>query len=62
MGSQEQKKLKKAREKMGLTQEEVAEKAGVHVNYYARVERGEATPSLTRLKIIFKIVKLDWPF
>ncbi len=62
MGIQEQKRLRKARENMGLTQEEVAEKAGIHVNYYARIERGEGTPSIKRLRIIYKILKLDWPF
>ena len=62
MGSQESKNLKKAREGLGLTQEEVAEKAGIHVNYYARIERGNATPALGRLKEIYKILKLDWPF
>lgn len=56
------KKLKKGREKLNLTQEEVAEKAGIHANYYARIERGEATPSMKRLKSIFKILKLNWPF
>ncbi len=30
-----------AREKAGLTQAEVAEKAKIHVNYYARIERAE---------------------
>lgn len=33
--------FKEAREKAGLTQAEVAKKAGIHVNYYARIERGE---------------------
>lgn len=33
--------FKEARESQGLTQEEVAKKAKVHVNYYARIERGE---------------------
>lgn len=30
-----------AREKANLTQAEVAEKAKIHVNYYARIERAE---------------------
>ena len=34
-------KLKRAREKAKMTQAEVAAKAGIHVNYYARIERGE---------------------
>jgi transcriptional regulator with XRE-family HTH domain len=33
--------FREAREKSGLTQAEVAKKAGIHVNYYARIERGE---------------------
>ena len=47
MGSPKQigKKLKEAREKKGLTQAQVAEKVGVHVNYFARIERGEASAS-----------------
>ena len=42
MGFQEDvaKIFKEAREKAGLTQEEVAKKAGIHTNYYARIERG----------------------
>lgn len=64
MGSQEQigKNLKKAREKAGLTQEQVAEKAGIHVNYYARIERGEAIAAFKRLEKIYKILKMNWPF
>ena len=33
--------FKGARDEAGLNQAEVAEKAGIHVNYYARIERGE---------------------
>lgn len=33
--------FKEAREKQGLTQLQVAKKAGVNVNYYARVERAD---------------------
>jgi transcriptional regulator with XRE-family HTH domain len=32
--------FKEAREKAGLTQAEVAKKAGIDTNYYARIERG----------------------
>ena len=31
----------KARTESGLTQSEVAKKAKIHVNYYARIERAE---------------------
>jgi transcriptional regulator with XRE-family HTH domain len=36
--------FKEAREKKGLTQEEVAKKAKVSVNYYARIERADPMP------------------
>lgn len=36
--------FKEAREKQGLTQEEVAKKAKVSVNYYARIERADPMP------------------
>lgn len=47
-------KLRAAREKLGLTQAQVAEKAGIHVNYYARIERGEPT---ARWNVISNIAK-----
>lgn len=50
--------LKKARLKVGLTQSEVAEKAGINVNHYARLERGEVTASLGTLKNLLKILKV----
>ena len=52
------KNLKKAREACGMTQAEVADAAELHVNYYARVERGEETPSMKTLKAICKILKV----
>ena len=42
-------KLKEAREKANLTQEELAKKAGLSTNYYACVERGEESISSIRL-------------
>lgn len=42
-------KLKKARQKAKLTQAQVAEKAGLSVNYYATVERGEENISIERI-------------
>lgn len=60
MGSQEQvgKNIKKARETRKLTQEEVAEKAGIHVSYYSRIERGVVNPSLEVLENIAKVLKV----
>ena len=43
MGSKSEfsEQIKQAREKAKLTQEQVAQKAGLNVSYYARLERGE---------------------
>ncbi len=59
MGSQDQlgKTIKKARKQAKLTQVEVAGKAGVHVNYYARIERGEVNPSFEILESIARALK-----
>ncbi len=61
MGTEDQKLaklLKKAREDAGLTQLELAEKAGIHVNYYARIERGEVTPRVDIVENIAKALKI----
>lgn len=50
------KNLKRARYRKDLTQAEVAQKAGVNVNYYARLERGEANPTLELLSKITRIL------
>ncbi|MFC1727126.1 helix-turn-helix domain-containing protein [Patescibacteria group bacterium] len=52
------KNLKKIRLKAGMTQEEVANKAKVHPNYYARIERGEANPSQEKLYGIARALKV----
>ena len=52
------KRLKKARKDTELTQLEVAEKVNVSVNYYARIERGEVTPSMETLKDIMRTLKI----
>lgn len=52
------KNLREARNKTHLTQAQVAEKAGIHVNFYARIERGEVDPSLDTLKTILKTLKI----
>lgn len=62
MGSEDQQLaniFKEAREKAGLTQAEVAEKAGIHFNYYARVERGEVTPRVDIVEKIAKALKIN---
>lgn len=50
------KNIKEARAAARLTQLEVAEKAGINVNYYAKIERGEAISSLMTLKKILKVI------
>jgi len=46
--------LKIARQKLGLTQSEIAKKAKISTNYYARIERGEVNTSVETLESIFK--------
>lgn len=60
MGSQIQlgKNIKKARKKADLTQAEVAEKAEIHVNYFARIERGEENPSIDIIEKIANALKV----
>lgn len=46
-------RIKQAREKKGWTQEELAKKAGLDSNSYAKIERGESKPyGVTLVKII----------
>ena len=61
MGTEDQKLakiFKQAREDANLTQSEVAEKAKIHVNYYARIERGEVTPRVDIVENIAKALKI----
>lgn len=51
-------RLKKAREKLDLTQAEVAQKADMTVNYYAMIERGEVNPSFEKISSLAKVLKL----
>jgi transcriptional regulator with XRE-family HTH domain len=54
-------KLKTAREKLGLTQEEVAELADIKGkgNYYAKIERGEINLTMKNLHKVIKALKID---
>lgn len=47
-------KLSAIRHQKNLTQAEVAARAGTNTNYYAKLERGEAVPSLKMLEKILK--------
>ncbi len=52
------KQFKIEREKKNLTQHEVAVKAEMNANYYAKVERGEKNPSSDVLLTIAKVLGL----
>jgi transcriptional regulator with XRE-family HTH domain len=47
-----------AREEQGLTQAEVAKKATLSTNWYARFERGEETASVKTIKKIAKALNI----
>ena len=49
-------RLFQAREKAGLTQVELAKKAGINDNYYARVERAEVSPTIEKFEKITKAI------
>jgi len=51
------KALRNVRRDKRMTQLEVAKKAGINVNYYAKLEQAVSTPSLKMLKKI--VVALD---
>ena len=48
--------LQQARRRKAFTQAEVAKRAGTNVNYYAKLERGEAVPSLKMLEKLVKVL------
>lgn len=50
--------LSKYRKQLRYTQKEMAEKADLNMNYYAKVERGEAIPSLKTIKKLAKAFKV----
>lgn len=51
-------KFRQFRLKKKLKQTDVAEKAGINANYYAKVERGEAKPSVETLEKILKALNV----
>lgn len=51
-------KLRSVRKKANLTQEEVADRTDMHVNYYARIERGEINTSYEKLHKIAQVLKI----
>jgi transcriptional regulator with XRE-family HTH domain len=51
--------FKDARLKKGLTQVEVAEKAGLGDNTYPKIERGISKPSPESIKKLVKVLDID---
>lgn len=51
--------LKEARLKKGLTQVEVAKKAGMGENTYPKIERGVSKPSPESIKRLMKVLDID---
>ena len=47
-------RIKKLRQQNGMTQSDLAKKAGLNTNSYAKIERGERTPSIKTLEKLFK--------
>lgn len=47
--------LLESRHKLGLTQVQFAQKAGIYSNTYARIERGEQKPEIATLKKLAKV-------
>jgi transcriptional regulator with XRE-family HTH domain len=53
------KHLRKIREGKGLTQEGLADLAGLHFTYIGQIERGKRNPSLVNLERLAKALKID---
>lgn len=49
-------RLRKARLSKGLTQAEVAKKAGISENHYAQIERAEKNPTVSTFRSIIKAI------
>lgn len=50
--------VKKERQKLGLSQEELATKAGVHRTYIGMIERAEKNATLTSISKIAKALEI----
>jgi transcriptional regulator with XRE-family HTH domain len=50
--------LRQLRLQKGLTQVELAKKAGINDNYYARLERAELSPTLEKFEKVVKTLQV----
>jgi transcriptional regulator with XRE-family HTH domain len=53
------KRLRKLRRNMDLTQEQLADKVGVSLNFIGQMERGENAPSLETVQKIAEVLNVD---
>ena len=53
------KKIRNCRHNLDFTQEELAEKAGFHVNFIGGIERATRNPSLTSIIRLAKALKIS---
>jgi len=50
--------LREARERLGLTQEEVAQRSGVHATEVSRIEAGKRDPQVSTVRRLAKAVEV----
>jgi transcriptional regulator with XRE-family HTH domain len=50
--------LRRARERAGLTQEEVAERSGVHATEVSRIEAGKRDPRISTMERLAEAVEV----
>ncbi|HSS04481.1 MAG TPA: helix-turn-helix transcriptional regulator [Solirubrobacterales bacterium] len=50
--------LREARERLGLTQEQVAQRSGVHSTEVSRIEAGKRDPKISTLERLAKAVEV----
>jgi len=53
------KKVRLRRYELGLTQEQLAERANFHVNYIGGIERGERNPSVESVVTLAKALEIS---
>ncbi len=53
------KRVRRLRHKLDISQEKLAEKAGIHRTYMGKIERGESNPPLHTVSKIAKALKVS---